>query len=103
MGIEAIAGVIIWTERSRHETMAAFYRDTLGLVPRTVRDGFTNFEWGDVRLTVAAHSEVAGPAEEAGRMMINLAVADIHATAARLREAGVTFSREPQVLRGQPG
>jgi predicted enzyme related to lactoylglutathione lyase len=87
--------VLLWTSEERHADMAAFYRDVLGLVPRSDRPGFINFAWGDVRLTIAIHSEVSGRTIEPLRIMINLDVEDITAVAARLTTAGVEFSREP--------
>ena len=94
--ITGIAGIIIWTEPDRHEAMAAFYRDVLELSPRSDRDGFVNFEWGDVRLTIARHSEITGPSRDPLRAMVNLAVADIEPVYSRLQAAGVEFSRPPE-------
>lgn len=94
--IAGTAGVIVWTDRSRHGAMASFYRDTLGMVPHSDRAGFINFEWGAFRLTIAVHDGVSGPTTDPGRVMINLEVADIDATHTRLVEAGVTFIRPPE-------
>jgi predicted enzyme related to lactoylglutathione lyase len=93
--ITGLAGVLIWTDRGRFEAMARFYRETLGLVPRTVKADFVNFEWGAVRLSVGVHDGVRGSTADPRRIMVNLAVDDIHATHARLAEAGVVFSRAP--------
>jgi hypothetical protein len=35
--IQGIAGVLIWTERARFAEMARFYRDRVGLTPRTTK------------------------------------------------------------------
>ncbi len=94
--ITGIAGVIIWTEPGRHTEMAAFYRDTVGLTPRSDREGFINFEWGSVRLTVARHSSVTGSSKDPLRTMVNLEVADIHPVHDRLVAAGVPFTRPPE-------
>ena len=91
-----INGVIVWTSRDRHPVMAAFYRDTLGLEPRSDRPGFINFEWGDLRLTVSTHSGIDGPSADPLRVMVNLHVDDIHAEHDRLVEHGVVFSRPPE-------
>ena len=91
--IEGVAGVILTTDR--FEEMLRFYRDTLGLPPRHVRDGFVNFEWGGFRLTISTHSEVHGGNLDPARVILNLAVSDIHAAHERLRAAGVEFSRPP--------
>ncbi len=94
--ITGIAGVIIWTEPQRHAAMATFYRDVIGLEPRSDRDGSINFDWGSMRLTIARHSDVNGPSRDPLRTMVNLAVEDIAATYERLSSAGVAFSRPPE-------
>src|SRR5689334_2134499 len=93
--IEGLAGVIIWTERL--EPMVAFYRDTLGLTPRSVRPHFVQFEWGGVRLSIGLHSEVKGAARDPHRIMINLNVDDIAAMYQTLTARGVEFPRPPEV------
>ncbi len=92
--IEGVAGVIIWTDR--YPQMLAFYRDTLGLTPRSERDAFANFAWGRFRLSVAAHEGVHGPARDPLRVMVHFEVADIAAAYRRLRTRGVSFSRPPE-------
>ncbi len=94
--ITGIAGVIIWTEAGRHSEMAAFYRDVVGLTPRSDREGFINFEWGRTRLTIARHSAVAGPSKDPLRTMVNLDVPDIHSVYQRLVATGVQFTRPPE-------
>ena len=93
--IDSLAGVLVWTAEARFDAMAAFYRDDLGLQPRSQRRGFVNFEWGALRLTVAVHSEIAGAASEPGRIMLNFAVDDIEAVHDRLVEREITFLRPP--------
>lgn len=93
--ITGLAGVLVWTTAERHPAMAKFYRDVLGLVPRSDRPGFINFEWGDTRLTIAVHSEVHGPSTDPLRIMVNLATSQIDDVAARLTASGVEFSRAP--------
>jgi catechol 2,3-dioxygenase-like lactoylglutathione lyase family enzyme len=94
--IEGLAGVLLWTEPDRFPAMARFYRDTLGLRPRSSRADFINFDWAGVRLSVSVHDRVHGPSREPLRLMINLRVDDIHAVHARLRAAGVPFTRPPE-------
>ena len=95
-GIEGLAGVLVWTEPDRYLAMRDFYVDALGLTPRSDRERFVNFEWGDQRLTVSVHPEVAGRNDDPLRLMINLGVADIHSVAARLEARGVEFVRPPE-------
>lgn len=92
--IEGVAGVIIWTDR--YPEMLAFYRDVLGLAPRSERAAFANFEWGGFRLSVAAHDEVRGPARDPLRIMVHFKVPDIAAAHRRLADRGVVFSRPPE-------
>jgi predicted enzyme related to lactoylglutathione lyase len=93
--IDGLAGVLIWTEADRFPAMARFYRDTLGLTPRSAKPDFINFDWSGVRLSIGVHSAVGGPSREPARIMINLTVTDIHAVHARLSHAGVVFTRPP--------
>ena len=93
--IGGFAGVLIWTEAERFPAMARFYRDTLGLVPRSDKSDFINFDWGGVRLSVGVHDKIRGASREPLRIMINLTVADIRAAHERLTHAGVAFTRAP--------
>ena len=92
--IEGVAGVIIWTEE--FDPQVAFYRDTLGLEPHSVRPDFVSFKWGDVRLGIGKHSEVRGKTEEPYRIMVNLGVDNIHQVYGTLRARGVKFLRPPE-------
>jgi predicted enzyme related to lactoylglutathione lyase len=94
--ITGLAGVLVWTDAERFPRMARFYRETLGLAPRTVRGDFVNFDWAGVRLSVGVHGGVGGASRDPLRIMIHLAVDDIHAVHARLAQAGVAFSRPPE-------
>lgn len=78
-----LTGVLISTAVSRHAAMRHFYVETLGLVPRSDRPGFVNFDFGHSRLTIATHDRVSGTATDPARVMLNLRTADIEATVAR--------------------
>lgn len=92
--IEGVAGVIIWTDSL--ERLVPFYRDILGLKPHSVQPDFVAFRFGDVRLSIGLHSEVSGPTQEPYRIMVNLAVADIHEAYRQLAARGVEFIRPPE-------
>jgi predicted enzyme related to lactoylglutathione lyase len=94
--IQGLAGVLIWTEAGRFEEMARFYRDRLGLTPRTTKPDFINFDWAGVRLSVSVHDRVRGPSADPLRIMVNLAVSDITGAYRRLSAAGVVFTRAPE-------
>ena len=93
--IGGVIGVILGVAPERFEALRAFYAGTLGLTPRADRPGHVNFQWGGVRLTIGVHDEVRGANADPRRAILNFAVADIEAAAARLRAAGVAFVREP--------
>ena len=92
--IDGVAGVIVWTDDLK--TMLAFYRDTLGLTPNSVRPHFVSFKWGGVRLGLGTHAMVAGRTKDPFRIMVNLGVEDIHAEHERLISKGVEFTRPPE-------
>jgi predicted enzyme related to lactoylglutathione lyase len=94
--IEGLAGVLIWTSADRFPAMARFYRDTLGLTPRSDKPDFVNFDWQGIRLSVGVHGAVDGASREPLRLMINLTVTDIAAVHARLAGAGIVFTRPPE-------
>jgi len=94
--IEGLAGVLIWTAAERFDAMARFYRDRLGLVPRTSKPDFINFDWAGVRLSIGVHDGVGGRSRDPLRVMVNFAVDDVRALHARLAEDGVRFIRPPE-------
>jgi catechol 2,3-dioxygenase-like lactoylglutathione lyase family enzyme len=94
--IQGIAGVLIWTEKERFPEMARFYRDQLGLTPRTSKPDFINFDWAGLRLSVSVHDRVRGRSHDPLRIMVNLLVDDIRTVHARLLAAGVVFTRPPE-------
>jgi len=94
--IHGMAGVLIWTERARFDAMARFYRERLGLTPRTSKPDFVNFDWGGVRLSLGIHDRVSGQSRDPLRIMVNLVVDDIRAVHARLEREGVVFTRAPE-------
>ena len=94
--IDGLAGVLIWTAADRFPAMARFYRETLGLAPRSAKDDFINFDWHGIRLSVGVHDRVGGTSRDPLRLMINLSVTDIRAVHDRLVRAGIVFTRAPE-------
>ena len=98
-GFFGFAGLMVNTTADRWPAMRRFYVEVLGLTPHTDRDGFVSFQWGapphDTRLTVTVHSQVAGPALDPARYLLNLGVDDIEAVARRIAAAGGMFVRQP--------
>jgi predicted enzyme related to lactoylglutathione lyase len=93
--ITGLAGVLIWTSEPQFSAMRRFYVEVLGLRPRTDRPNFVNFQIGAARLTIGVHQSVVGISQDPLRIMINLAVTDIHAAHGRLTTLGVTCLRAP--------
>jgi predicted enzyme related to lactoylglutathione lyase len=91
--IEGVVGVIIWTEDL--DRLFAFYRDTLGLTPHSMRPHFIAFRWGEMRLSLGKHAKVSGPSKDPYRVMINLGVDDIHSVYTALCARGVSFLKAP--------
>jgi methylmalonyl-CoA/ethylmalonyl-CoA epimerase len=77
----------------------AFYRDTLGLTFLFEAPNLAFFDCGGVRLMLgpAEKTEFDHPAS-----ILYYKVADIGATHARLRDAGVTFDAEPHLVARLP-
>lgn len=100
--ITGLAGVLLWTTAARYPALRRFYIEVLGLEPRSDRAEFVSFAWGaaagphNVRLSISVHEGLEGVARDPLRVMLNLAVDDIHAVAARLREQSVEFTRPPE-------
>ena len=92
--VQGVVGVIIWTDDL--DRLSAFYRDTLGLTPHSVRPDFIVFEWGDMRLSIGKHGQVHGRAADPYRVMVNLGVSDIHGVHQSLTARGVSFIRPPE-------
>ena len=92
--IDGVAGVVVWTDNL--DRLSAFYRDTLGLSPHSVRPHFVSFKWGSMRLGLGAHREVSGNSRDPYRVMVNLSVKDIHGEYDELRRRGVDFLRPPE-------
>ena len=75
--------------------MRTFYVEVLGLTPRSDRDGFVNFEFGNHRFTIAVHDGVDARAEHPERIMINLTVRHIDALWIRIVSSGAEAVRSP--------
>ena len=95
--ITGLAGVLVWTEAVRFPAMARFYRDTLGLTPRSSKRRLHQLRLGRrAAERGGARPRPAAPARDPLRVMINLVVDDIRAVHARLARAGVAFTRAPE-------
>ena len=79
-----------------------FYRDVLGLpLLFEAPPGLAFFDCGGVRLMLAA-PEGGGAATPASGAAIYFRVADMHATHARLKSSGATFTGEPHLIARMP-
>ena len=66
-----------------------FYRDTLGLTPFSESDGWSEYDLGNVTLSIVKSDDMPPGGSVA------LAVADVEATIKELTAAGVTVVAEP--------
>ncbi len=95
VGIDALVGVVLWTEQL--EEMVRFYEAVLELPLHSRHDDFAAFTLQrGVRLSIGLHDQVRGRSHDPHRVMVNLGVGDIHRATATLRERGVVFTREPE-------
>ena len=95
VGIDALVGVVLWTDRM--EAMVDFYEAVLELPVRSRHDDFAVFTLQPgVRLSIGLHDRVRGRSRDPYRVMVNLGVPDIHRAAATLKGRGVVFTREPE-------
>jgi uncharacterized glyoxalase superfamily protein PhnB len=94
--IIGLAGVIIYTTEERFAAMRSFYIDALGLIPRSDRAGFVNFELGEQRLTVTIHSGLENDNRDPLHVMINLTSSDIVADHAAALASGAESLRPPE-------
>ncbi len=95
MSVTDLTGVLLHTTLERYAAMRGFYVDTLGLAPRSDRNGFVNFDFGGRRLTVTLHDDVEGSTQEPVRIMINFEVDDISGVFERLISHGSPAIRPP--------
>lgn len=94
--IGGIAGVLIYTSEAQFPAMRAFYVDVLGQPPRSDRPGFVNFQLGELRLTVAVHSEIDCANLDPLHVMVNLVVGDIDHTYRAAVTGGARSLRPPE-------
>ncbi len=100
--ITGVVGVTFWTDDL--EKMFRFYHDVLQLPLHSRHPDFIAFELGrggpggevPMRFNIGLHDSVSGASKDTYRFMPHLGVADIHAVASRLSEAGVEFIRQPE-------
>ena len=92
--IHGVIGIMLFTDNV--DRLAAFYRDVVGMKPRSSRQGRISFGTDDVRINITSHNDVHGLAKDPNRMILNLGTDDIHADHKRLLECGVQFIRPPE-------
>jgi predicted enzyme related to lactoylglutathione lyase len=84
--------VLIGSERP--ERLSAYYSKLFG-EPMWNDGGYTGWLIGSGALTIGPHDEVHGENAEPGRVIWNLASADVRGDVERLKAAGATVVREP--------
>ncbi len=89
--------MIVHTTPDRFAAMRSFYVDVLGLHPRSDRERFVNFEFGEQRLTVTVHSDLDGESTDPLHLMINLATDDIEGDYEAAMARGARSLRPPEM------
>ncbi len=92
--IQGIIGVMLFTDNV--DRLAAFYRDVVGMKPRSSRPGRMSFGTDEVRININLHDQVHGAAKDPNRIILNLGTDDINADHERLKAKGVEFVRPPE-------
>ena len=76
------------------DRLKKFYAETVGLAPNpNIGEGAFEIVPG-ATFIIDGHSEIAGPAREPARVLIDFFVEDLAAEQARLKSQGVKFIRE---------
>jgi predicted enzyme related to lactoylglutathione lyase len=73
--------------------MERFYLALFGPAMRSRRDGFVNFEWEGMRITVTLHDAIEGRAVEPQRLMVNVLVDDADTAEHSARRLGAPVIR----------
>lgn len=91
----ALTGFIVTLGSEQPELLRDWYADVVGLAPLYdfTPGAFGVDASGFPVLIIEGHSEVAGPAREPQRVLLNLMVDDIRSHASRLEGLGVEFVR----------
>src|SRR5512132_750097 len=95
-----LSGVLIGTEDAAR--LKAYYSKLFGK-PTWEEGGYFGWQFGDSGIAFGAHSEVKGKNREPGRLIWNLAAADVKGEFERLKTAGATVVREPYHMGDDPG
>jgi predicted enzyme related to lactoylglutathione lyase len=79
------------------EDMVAFYEGLFGRPPdmSMPEQGFWGWQAGKSYFSVLKHSEMAGKARDAGRILLNFETGDVKKEFERIKALGATVAREP--------
>lgn len=90
--------VMISTQHAQE--LAAFYTQVLGKPAEMVEpeQGFWGWQVGTTFFGVLAHSEMAGKAKDAGRVMLNFETSEVEAEFARIKALGATVVAAPYAM-----
>lgn len=80
-----------------HSPDPARLRDWYVSITGGTPEGDALVHLGDSHLVIVGHDEIDGPSAEPARVMINLAVGNLHAERARLDQIGVNWIRPVSV------
>ena len=84
--------------------LAAYYTRLFGEPAfKDEESGYTGWSIGTGAITVGPHSEVKGPNDQPGRLILNIETDDVQADFDRFKAAGATVVREPYTFEQEPG
>jgi predicted enzyme related to lactoylglutathione lyase len=83
------------------EQLVDYYTKLLGK-PAMSDGGYTGWQIGTGFVAVGPHSEVTGKNSQPGRLIWNIATADVKAEFDRMKAAGAIVVREPYTFEGLP-
>ncbi len=87
-----VNSIVLNINSTQPATLFEFYRDVVGL-PVVPDMGETALDMAGTALIFDGHSEIAGPAKEPARHLLNFFVDDVAAEQARIEGHGVKFCR----------
>ncbi len=90
-----LSGLLIGTENTQR--MRDYYTKLFGK-PNWDGDGFFGWMIGSGSVTIGAHDQVKGKNPTPGRVIWNIATADVKGDFAKLKAAGATVVKEPYEL-----
>jgi predicted enzyme related to lactoylglutathione lyase len=85
------------------EVLAAFYTKVFAKAADFADGGYSGWQVGSAFLTIGPHSELAGPAKEPARLLINFETEHVLEEFERIKGLGAVVVKDPYQMEGTPG